>query len=249
MGIGDELMAAGQARKMRESTDREVAIVDQYGRLRTHPIWENNPDVARVLKPDTVRILNCSGIRPYIVAKSMVRWTWKRFEPTPARIVLYQQEEEFGRKHGGRILVEPNIKDIGHRNKDWGWERWQELVDRRRGQFVQVGTGNFRKLRHVDTVDTLTFRLACAVLKYSKLYVGPEGGLHHAAAALGIPAIVIFGGFISPEQTGYAGHRNLFTGGKPCGMRVDCAHCREAMGKITVDQVDALITEVLNEVR
>ena len=36
-----------------------------------------------------------------------------------------------------------------------------------------------------------------------------EGGLHHAAAALGMPAVVLFGGMISPRNTGYDVHVNL----------------------------------------
>jgi len=36
-----------------------------------------------------------------------------------------------------------------------------------------------------------------------KAIVCTEGGVHHLAAAVGTPAVVLFGGFISPEWTGY----------------------------------------------
>ena len=65
----------------------------------------------------------------------------------------------------------------------------------------------------------------------------PEGGLHHAAAALGTPTIVIFGGFISPRQTGYPHQVNLFTGGTPCGMRRRCDHCEQAMRRVAIEEV------------
>jgi hypothetical protein len=62
--------------------------------------------------------------------------------------------------------------------------------------------------------------------------------LHHAAAALGVPAVVIFGGFISPAVTGYAAHANIFTGDDlGCGNINPCPHCRAAMERISVDQV------------
>lgn len=250
MGIGDELMAAGMARKYREEHGRPVAIVDHAGRVRTHDIWQDNPDIARCLGPGVVRLLNCGGHRPYIANKTATQWTWRAFKPTPARLILAGSEVDWGARYAGRILVEPNVKHTGHRNKDWGFDRWQELVARRPGAFVQVGYGDFKRLEGVEVVVTPTFRLACAVLKASLMYVGPEGGLHHAAAALERPAIVLFGGFISPDVTGYPNHRNLFTGGKACGMRIDCQHCRDAMAKITVEQVDQQIGEVLrNEVR
>lgn len=250
MGIGDELMAAGQARKLREVSNQPVAIVDQRGNLRRHPVWENNSDVATVLTQTTPRLLNCSGIRPYIAAKTTTRWVWKKFTPTPARIVLYSREEQFGKEHGtDRIMIEPNVKALTHTNKQWIWERWQELADRHPGRFVQVGAANARRLDRVHFVQTDDFRQAAAVLRYALAFVGPEGALHHAAAALGVPAVVLFGGFISPDITGYADHRNLFTGGTACGMRVDCQHCRVAMDKIRVDKVDQQLGEVLDEIR
>jgi ADP-heptose:LPS heptosyltransferase len=76
-----------------------------------------------------------------------------------------------------------------------------------------------------------------AVLSRTKAAVLPEGGLHHAAAALGLKCIVIYGGFISPDQTGYDLHINLFTGGTPCGSRKSCQHCKDAMAKIEPAQV------------
>ena len=252
MGIGDEIMAAGQARALREKTRRHVAIVDQRGKLRRHDIWINNSDVAAALTSDCLRLLNCSGIRPYIASKTATRWIWKPFKPTPARIVFYSQEEQFGQRHGtDKILIEPNVKAITHTNKEWFWERWQQLADRHPGRFIQVGPANTRRLERVEYVLTTEFRQAAAILKYALAYVGPEGGLHHAAAALGTPAVVLFGGFISPESTGYTlpNHRNLFTGGQACGMRVNCKHCRAAMDAITVDMVDQHLMEVVDEAR
>lgn len=35
--------------------------------------------------------------------------------------------------------------------------------------------------------------------------ISTEGGIHHIAAAVGTPAVVICGGFIRPEWTGYDG--------------------------------------------
>jgi ADP-heptose:LPS heptosyltransferase len=67
-------------------------------------------------------------------------------------------------------------------------------------------------------------------------YLGPEGGMHHASAAVGVPAVVIFGGYISPKVTGYEGHINLFTGtGLGCGNSQPC-EC-SCMAGITVGRV------------
>lgn len=236
-------MAAGQASTMQGP----VAIVDQYGRLRAHDVWAGNKQIATSFRNAKSRLLNCGGHRPYISGKNVERWTWKPFRPTPAHIEFTPAELEFGRQHGGRVIIEPNIKPIGHNNKEWFWDRWQQLANRYPGKFLQIGWGDVRRLSGVEFVPTHNVRLACAVLKFSRAYVGPEGGLHHAAAAVGIPAVVLFGGFISPEITGYDSHHNIFTGGRPCGMRVNCAHCRKAMDQISVDDVDLHLNEALHE--
>ena len=75
---------------------------------------------------------------------------------------------------------------------------------------------------------------ACAILEHAALYIGNEGGLHHAPAALGVPAVVIFGGYITPWNTGYDGHINLYADHplSPCGERLPCDHCRVCMASI-----------------
>ena len=138
------------------------------------------------------------------------------------------------------MLLEPRLKAAASPNKDWGWGRWSELARQltRQGhvvaQFTEPGEA---VLPGVEAIPTAGFREACAVLARVRLAVLPEGGLHHAAAALGTPSIVIFGGFISPRQTGYSHQVNLFTGGTPCGMRRHCSHCELAMRRVAVDEV------------
>jgi ADP-heptose:LPS heptosyltransferase len=86
-------------------------------------------------------------------------------------------------------------------------------------------------------LKTPSFRHAMAALSRAALYIGPEGGLHHASGAVGIPAVVIFGGFIPPAVTGYATHTNLTGGAEACGSLHACEHCREAMNAISVPDV------------
>ncbi len=69
--------------------------------------------------------------------------------------------------------------------------------------------------------------------------------LHHAAAALGIPSVVIWTGFSSPRHLGYDTHRNIHDGSEPCGTYSGvCKHCLLKAKQITVEQVlDAVNTE------
>ena len=67
------------------------------------------------------------------------------------------------------------------------------------------------------------------------LFIGFEGGMHHAAAATDRKAVVIFGGHISPDITGYNFHKNLYVNDpqSPCGKKMPCDHCRKCLDKIT----------------
>lgn len=237
-------MASGHAKRMHERNGVPVLILDVKGRPRWHPIWENNPRIARTASGRFQLLRNGPGARDYIAAKSPTRWTWKASRLTPGEIYLSEAERSFAREHAGHVIVEPNVKGTNEGNKDWGFERWQEFA-RRTPNLLQLGPPGARRLDGVPFIETADFRLAAAVLAVSKAYVGAEGAMHHAAAAMSVPAVVLFGGFISPDVTGYAAHRNLFTGGRACGSRVACEHCRRAMDLITVEMVASNLKEIL----
>lgn len=251
MGIGDCLMSMGEAKRIHERTGQPVLITDPRGMPVRSDLFKGVPYlIERPLRGERYqRLVNCPGHRPYIKLKTAERWYWNKYRPEPADVVLTQAEREFAEGISRPFIVlEPHVKAIGHRNKDWGWAHWEDLAtllrrdNRRVIQMVRPGE---KVLRHAEGAQVPDFRKALAVLGRAALYVGPEGGLHHGAAAMRTPAVVIFGGFVSPETTGYDHHRNLFTGGEACGMRTDCAHCRKAMNAITPEMVLHEIKESL----
>lgn len=237
-------MVAGEAKRLQRTDPRRVVVLDRKGRHRWHDLWALNPRIARPGEAgDFQTLVNGPGVRPYIAAKSPRRWTWADWSAEPGEIYFTEAEKAFGRLSRGFVIVEPGLKSGASPNK--AWPHWQTLVDALALPWAQVGPGGTETLRGVRHIKTSTFRQACAVLAHSQAYVGPEGGLHHAAAAVGRPAAVIFGGYISPSITGYAMHRNLYAGGEPCGMRIPCGHCREAMEQITVEMVAEALGQIL----
>lgn len=154
------------------------------------------------------------------------------------------------------IVVEPHVKrHVQMRgeyliNKQWPFQRYQEVVDALTAdgvRIVQFVYANVPRLRGTWLIQTPSFRSAAAILATSALYLGAEGGLHHAAAALGIPGVVLFGGWLPPSVLGYETHINL-TGGEaePCGSLRPCAHCAAAMERISVDEVVAAARHALS---
>lgn len=241
--MGDEIMASGEARAARARDSRRVQIIGREGTPRWNELWEGNDDIARPGQSgDYQRIVNGPGVRPYLAGKSATLWTFNLdYRAQRGRLVLTEQEQAYGERYAGRIIVEPHIKAKASPNKNWGWTRWNKLAYllQRAGLMVtQIGPHGTKLLDGADLVVTPTFRHACAVMARAQAAVLPEGGLHHAAAAFNVPAVVIFGGFIPVELTGYEGHVNLgASGADACGMRVPCKHCEEWMAAIKPEAV------------
>lgn len=244
MGWGDELMLTGQVRALQATDPRRVRIV--YPQPRWHESWNNNPRIAALDEKGDFQSLEGrpNGLRAYIRGKKATRWVWQPHQPTPGELYFNTEERAFGARYAGRLIIEPTLKSGASPNKQWGWAKWQALVHRLQAiglQPTQLGPPGAARLQGVEFVQTQSMRLAAAVLSTARVAVLPEGGLHHVAAAVGAPAVVIFGGYISPEVTGYRTHRNLYTESREhplgCGMRSPCAHCAQAMAAISPDHV------------
>jgi hypothetical protein len=251
MGIGDEMMAAGQARRAQEKDPRRVKILDAQGRPRHHVVWSGNPRIAGPYEAgDFQTITNAPRARPYILAKTDAQWTWNLdFRADAGEFYFSSQEVEFGKKFAGRVIIEPNTKSKASPNKQWGTKRWEKLVALLLAeglQLAQIGERNVARLRGLETIETSSYKLAASVLANSAAAVIPEGGLHHAAAAVNLSAVVIFGGYIPVEVTGYSMHTNFgVSGGEACGLRQKCAHCDRLMASIEPEQIAASLLQIL----
>lgn len=255
MGWGDELLAAGQARKLYERTKRPVMICGPRGEVRANLLWNGSPYIRQYYDDRADRIVNAPGHRPYIAEKTPTHWIWRDFEATPAEIFLSPDERAFAAAAAWGatepVVLEWGIKPKASPNKAWPLDYWRELVEwllANGYRPVSLGDPTARPpLPGVDHIATPTVRHAAAVLEYARAYVGVEGFLHHAAAAMGAPAVVMMGGYIGPRNTGYAlpNHRYLTGGAKACGARFGCRHCEAAMQNIKPGDVRQALTGVL----
>ena len=239
----------GQARVMQQTDPRKVRIV--YEKPRWHDVWFNNPRLAVPGEIGDFQDLHPRDgyLRPYMEAKHANRWVWKEFRPPPGEIYLTPQERNFGQRHAGRVILEPHIKQGASPNKQWGrWEELAQILTKLGIRFTQLGPGGTYWLKGAEFIETRNFREAAAVLSTAKACVLPEGAMHHACAAFNTPAVVLFGGYISPKVTGYDTQVNLFTGGDlGCGMRNPCRHCQRAMEAISPEKVAKHLTGILDE--
>lgn len=252
MGWGDEIVAAGQAQRLFEAHGIRVAICGANGQIRTHPIWAGNPAIAVPDDPrwSTMTVTNGPNCRPYIVYpfSEETGWTFNqqfRCRDHIAKIYLTPAEVDRGvqaREHYGPfILIEPFTK---HVNFQWPIERWNALVAACPDlTFVQHTHGESQLVDGAQH-ERATFRDACGLVAAADCYVRSESGMCHAAAALGIPQVTLFGGCMDPEVMAYYPKQAVIAdwlAGSPCGSWKPCRHCAEAMDRIAVEQVaDAL---------
>jgi ADP-heptose:LPS heptosyltransferase len=211
-------------------------------------MFAHNPNIARPgleQRGDIEWIAHYKGARKYNKLANG-RWVWNYdFKVTPGEFFFTAAEQQAANQPwlGDFIVIEPNVewhKSVAP-NKDWGGNNYDELTARlikcgiTAVQFIHKNSK--RRLRGVTTLQCHRFRDAIAILSQAKLYVGPEGGMHHAAAAVSVRAAVIMGGFIPPQVIGYDSHINLTGDAEACGTISPCLHCRQAMAKISVDEV------------
>jgi hypothetical protein len=248
MGAGDNLMASGMARGAAKRCKR-IAFGDGRNIKWDHhskEIFRGNPNVA---PPGTERTGGIEWI-PFYKGHRIYnrggadRWIWNYdFRAVAGEVFFSDEEIKFAERFGGGfVVVEPNVPAFKGcaPNKQWPVERYDAValeLKRAGHDVVQFVYGPGHGVRDVRRVPTQSFRHGIAMLSRAALYIGPEGGLHHGAAAVGIPAVVLFGGFVPPQVTGYESHTNLTGGVEACGSFNACQHCRAALDAISVDEV------------
>ena len=245
MGMGDWLLASAQVKRASIETGKKVCVGNGKQSFIDPDILVNNPRLARNGE-DCVWVDNYPGHRPYFNQVTTERILFNDdFHPEAGEIFLRESElKQADERLNGItdfILVEPNVKTRFIHTANKSWPHFEELLKHDLPWLQVGGVGVDQKTRFIHTE---TFREACAILSRASLFVGTDGGLHHAAAALGIPSVVIWTGFTSPKHLGYDEHINIHDGGEPCGtINKVCPHCTEIAKNISVERVlDAINT-------
>ena len=239
-------MLTAEVRKANEITGKKVVVGNGHT-VKWHEVWEHNPRMSRTYYPGAPWVNTIKGNRPYIdyTKTNKLKMAWKPWKVEPGEIYLTESEKT---KDTGFVYIEPNIKGSFGGNKDWGFDNWQKVVDAL--LHIRWIQGPGRRLRGVEQRDTGSFRGACGLLSGADFFVGTDGALHHASAALGRPAVVVWGGLIGPEILGYDTHINLRAKGvKDCGSIAPCLHCRSALQQVSVDMVVKAVSSLVETLK
>lgn len=132
--------------------------------------------------------------------------------------------------------------------KEWPADKWEQLVPLLpEFDIVQIGTTRDPGLTGVrDLRGQTSIPEAAAVIAESICFVGLESGLMHVAAAVGTPAVIVYGGRTAPAQTGYPFHRHITR--SPvcvgCGLNDGCPNRMVCM-EIPANEVAEAIRSIL----
>ncbi|HEY1500556.1 MAG TPA: glycosyltransferase family 9 protein [Acidobacteriaceae bacterium] len=198
---------------------------------------------------EAARLLRCLRALGEISIDDLANWDLRLTpgEKQKAHAVLTQFE---GRPF---IACGPGTK---MQAKDWGQENWRQLLTRLSAEIpnhglVLVGAqedaavsdyaGKEWRGPVANLCGQLSPRETAAVLKHAELFLGPDSGPMHLAAAYGIPCAIAFASIDRPGRWFPFGqiHRAIYN-------RVDCANCRltvcieqrkKCILSITVDQM------------
>lgn len=258
MAYGDAIMATSLARGL-HAQGKLAAFYEKKGKIRwteyCEQIFTNNPNIAR---PGMEKKSNLVWFQHYKKKIAYAkfdgnRWVWDyTFKAQAGEFFFASTERLPASIKEPFIVIEPNVawNRLVSVNKDWGNGNYEKLakalIDGGRIIVQFIHNNSRRRINGAHQVVTKTFHEAAAIMSRASLVIAPEGANHHAAAALNIPAVILWGGYSPPQIMGYDGQIKL-TGNasEACGTTGVCSHCRDAMKAISVDEVyEAAIREL-----
>ncbi len=237
-------------------------MCDRSGNARWNPVWAGNPAIWRPHPPTKLYrepyIITGHKRLPYltypVTPETGWRWSGWRARDHRAKMYFEPSEIEIGDSlksaYGDFVIIEPppSAKPVNRRPPADLWQPVVNLLKRKRPiPIMQLAHPEADLLSGVEPIVHVGFREACCILRSARLLVTTEGGLVHAAAALGIPTVALYGGCVSVEALGYPEHVNLVDDDPrtPCGSVVPCPHCAEAWQKVTPEMVYHAIRQEL----
>jgi len=255
-GIGDSLLLNAVLYGLGQQTQQRYVVGSPYPE-----IYGGNPFVIHLPFPQIVnykaaQILEFLGIVKKIThidyyheghppKKHILRLLSERLglKKTPSRPLVILSEEEKASQ-----LLPPSekpwvaIQSTGIKkwtdNKNWGASNFNEVVRllSDKYSFVQLGMKGDPVLDGViDRTGELSLRQVFCVLNRCSSFIGQVGFLMHAASAMRLPSVIVYGGFEAPWQSGYEENINLFTKlhCSPCWLEEKCPWDKKCMAAIT----------------
>ena len=245
-------MALGRAEALFEATGNPVAITRLGGYARAHDAWKGNPawnalPEGQLVPRHMAQIEDGGGCRPYIKHWNGRQITYDMdYRARAGKIHVTEAEIDWCKIEGEFAVIAPDIKTTASPNKQY--KHWEKVIEGFPIPVYQLTPDNRTDvIRGAQRYITPHFRQACAVISKARLVLCNEGGSHHMAASMGVPAVVIFGSFVPPKVTGYDFHTNISVETEHgfCGNFDTCKTCQANLETIKPEYVRAEALKIL----
>jgi ADP-heptose:LPS heptosyltransferase len=216
--IGDLIMATPAISALRSKfPDRDIVLYHPYGK----DVFQGNPDVNHIAKTYHDEHRTCRFEKSIYSWMAENKWQGHMCEAycrmlgvdAPELLIpkLYDINPQQREREYVVITPQSNAKlydfsDIS-RTKYWPVERWQEVIDFMSGELgfeVVHLTGEevHDQFSNVTSINNLSFRDAWGCIAGARLLVSIDTMGAHVAAAMDVPAVVLWGR-TSPNTYGY----------------------------------------------
>lgn len=259
-GLGDELMFTAVAAEARKRGSALHVLTDRPG------VWESNTDAVSVqtgvgkwfnaknrglIKTEITHLSCQNGIHVHLAAQMAdlvglglpENWAPVYRPRSPAHV------------EPGAVVIQNSCRGALYAavTKEWPFERWDQLAERLTSEghkLVQLGTPLDPPVQGaVDLRGKTELPRAASILEQAKLFIGLESGLMHLAAAVRVPAVIIYGGRTRPWETGYPWQwhaANMAVSCAGCALNSGCPQNVKCMDSITLDLASEMIAKALN---
>jgi hypothetical protein len=169
MGLGDWLMASGDAKEANERTGKKVKLGDGSRMFTDIQVFSNNPRMALKLDTDVVWVNNYPGSRPYLKGTNKGKLLFNDdYKPRVGEIYFsHEEQKDIDKIEGDYIVVEPNVKKIYAHTVNKAWHGWEQLF---KHDLPWLQLGDVSVDRYTNWKETATFREALAILSKAKLF-------------------------------------------------------------------------------
>lgn len=152
-------------------------------------------------------------------------------------------------KYNFPICINPSSTD---KIKEWDYDKWEKIINfYPKFDFIQLGVKDEKYINGaIDFRSKFSLRQQLSVLCHSKMYIGLDSFWNHAARALDIKSVILFGP-TNPKVWGYDGNINIYkkTRCSPCidWLMEECPYGKKCMNDIYISDVKKAIDQLILE--
>lgn len=263
MGLGDDLLFLGEAERIHKQTGKKIQPMYGYtGWNDWNGLMLNNVDfLTKEPTADSVSLnmsdthkktdyhvdYYCEGVinrsikmKHYMPKNFKLRFSTEQMDKANKLVKKYKIPNTF-------CAINPDYKTKAFgRNKDWGFEKYQELTNRlvKDIPVVRISPGLENKysstpLQNAIDFPEVDYMTSFAILSKAKFGISFMGFFVHVFGGFKIPCVVIHGGISHESIMNYENNINFSYDHPetPCGRMFDCQHCSDGNKSISINMV------------